>query len=213
MTDLSKMDPHAVAAWKGAKYTGFIRNNTKGCGVAVELGAGVFNNFSYIASRKKVGIELIPEYVESRKHTGPEVIALNGNAFEFDKLLDEAGIGSVDVFLMCDFLEHIDKLDAVSLIHRLKERGRRIIIFVPGGTCNQHGHEHHTFGGKVRFRHESAAIEAQRHKSTWYKEDLEALGFVVEETLNYHNPNKDRDKFGEDGGSVLWAAWNSQEIQ
>jgi len=210
VTDLSKMNPHAIPAWKGATYNGFIRNNTKGLDVAVELGAGVFHNFAHIASRIKVGIELIPEYVEARAYKGPNIVALNGNALEFDKLLAEAGVDAVDVFIMCDFLEHIDKDDAVELIARLKAYGNRIIIFVPGGTCNQHGHEHHTFGDKVQFRNEDSAIEAQRHKSTWFKEDLEALEFVVDETLNYHNPDKDREKFGEDGGSVLWAVWNSQ---
>jgi len=211
--DLSKLPPEQVYGYKSQKYSGFIASNTRGCEVACELGAGVFHNFVHIRSKLKVGIELIPEYVNAKAYNGVDCLPIVGNALNFNMLLDEVGVGHVDVFLMCDFLEHLDRPEAVGLIGELKKRGNRIIVFVPGGTCNQHGHEHHTFGDRVKLADESHAIEAQRHKSTWYKKDLEELDFIVEEVTNYHNPDKDRDKFGEDGGSVLWAVWNYQKTR
>jgi hypothetical protein len=208
--DLNTLPPSQRASWKGSKYSGFIGQNTLGCDIACELGAGIFGNFQLIRSKKKVGIELLPEYFAARTYSRQDCVPILGNALNFEKLLDDAEIGHVDVFLMCDFIEHLDKNDAVDLIGKLKKRGSRIIVFAPGGTCNQED-ALQTYGGRVKVQDADAIISAQRHRSTWYKQDFENLGFSVDEILNYHNTAKDPEQFGDDGGSVLYAVWNKNE--
>lgn len=192
------------------KYQRFLHENTKGIDSVCELGAGLFKNFPFYSCPTKIGIELVPSYIENIQvplHCITRII--NGNALEFEKLLGDT---HVDAFACIDFIEHLDKDVALDLIERMKKRARRILIFTPGGTCHQDGRATWSFcvpGLNLRMQKDrELAIEAQRHKSTWYKEDLEALGFVVDKDDTFMGTPAPFHDIGEDGGSVLWAVWN-----
>jgi len=78
-----------------------------------------------------------------------------------------------DVTLLLDVLEHFVHDDAVKLLGEGIEAitDRRIIIWIPLGTCSQkeyNGNPH------------------QAHLSTWRREDLESLDYTVEQLTNYH---------------------------
>lgn len=192
------------------KYQRFLHENTKGIDSVCELGAGLFKNFPFYSCATKIGIELVPSYIENiqvPRNCITQII--NGNALEFESLLGDT---QVDAFACIDFIEHLEKDVAINLIERMKQRGRRILIFTPGGTCHQDGHATWSFclpGLNLRMQKDrELAIEAQRHKSTWYKEDFEALGFTVDEDHTFMGTPAPFHDIGEDGGSVLWAVWN-----
>lgn len=66
---------------------------------------------------------------------------------------------SIDVALMLDVLEHLNRTDAIALLEELKRIVRkRILIWIPLGYCRQEEYDGNSF---------------QRHLSTWYPEDFE----------------------------------------
>lgn len=187
------------------KYIEFIGNGTDGTNIACEPGAGLFSNFQFIKSNKKIGIGLIQDYIDNRTYVADDCVAIHGDALEFNKLID----GEVDVFLLLDFLEHLNKDDGLRLINRLKLHSSRILIFTPHGTFNQDGVAAYKFAkDDLYIKNASEAIEAQRHKSTWYVDDLESLGFNVELDNNWHPSVDDKEQFRDDGGAVMLAVWN-----
>lgn len=192
----------------------FLMDNTNGITSVCELGAGRFDNFAMFQCPIRIGIELIPDYMENK--LVPESIitkAILGDATKFEELLDE----DVDAFAIIDFLEHLDKDVGLDLLKRLQLRSRRIFIFVPYGTHDQDGQGSFGFADNnlenklMVSGNADSAKEAQRHKSKWYVPDLTALGFVVDHDTKHHSPKQlkmDAHIMGDDGGSVMWAVWN-----
>ncbi len=194
----------------------FVKDNTADLNSVCELGAGRFSNFPLYQCPIKIGIELIPDYINNRT-VGNQFItkAILGDATKFEELLDE----DVDAFAIIDFIEHIEKDVAIDLLKRLQARSRRIFIFVPYGTHEQTGEDSFGFADKNlenilnQSGNANAAMDAQRHKSKWYVEDLASLGFVVDHDTNHHSPKQlkiDAYLLGDDGGSVMWAVWNKK---
>lgn len=194
------------------KFLGFLADNTRDMQSVCELGAGRFENMPHYKCPRRIGIELIHSYIEAR--LPGNWLALWGNALDYDKILLSALESFPDVFALIDFLEHLDKADGIALLQRLQQTAKRIIIFAPHGTCNQSGAESFGFGDEkcaalVKERGEGAsAAEAQRHKSSWYTEDLTALGFTVDCDKNYHSVTHTEAQIGKDGGAVIFAVWN-----
>ena len=164
----------------------------------LELGAGIFRFFGHYTAETKVGIELIRAYVDQRR-CGQNVIALQGDICEFEKVLDAEGIENKwDVIVLCDIVEHLEKSTALSIIQRAQQVAKSVVVFTPYGFEEQHGHEHVDFGVGVQLGDErAAAINAQRHVSEWWPGDLERLGFNVLVHKNYHGP----------GRGAMWARW------
>ena len=97
------------------KYVVFLKENTKDINTVCELGAGVFKNFNDYQCTSKIGIELIPAYVNNREYKNCEAIV--GDANNFKTLLDGK---VVDAFACIDFLEHLEKEDAIELIKKMQ---------------------------------------------------------------------------------------------
>lgn len=192
------------------KYQRFLHENTKDIDSVCELGAGLFKNFPFYSCTTKIGIELVPSYIDNIQVPVSCITRIiNGNALDFENLLEDT---QVDAFACIDFVEHLDKDVAFNLIERMKNRARRILIFTPGGTCLQDGKATWAFCipglASKMIKDMNLAIEAQKHKSTWYKEDFEKLGFVVDEDHSFMGTPAPFHDIGDDGGSVLWAVWN-----
>jgi len=190
----------------------FLINETKGYNSICELGAGLFTNFKNFMCPVRVGIELVPEYIENRQDKSATAIC--GNILNYDELLDRHGIRNIDVFAMIDVLEHITKEDGISLIKRLQEHAKKIIVWAPEGPCHQDGTDSWDFFDKslaAKIQHnKDLAIECQRHKSTWYEDDFLKLDFNVNLSRGYSKITDDcwrgredefRKKFeGDQGG-------------
>lgn len=192
----------------------WLNDNTRGTNSVCELGAGTFANFPFYLTKRKIGIELIKEYLDN-KQVGPDQfdLAIHGDATKFEELLPPGE--TPEVFVMIDFIEHLDKDVALDLIKRIQNVAKKILIFTPHGTHNQTGEESYDFGNaslrtKLDEDAKIRAIEAQRHKSKWYADDLQKLGFVVN-VDSAHHPKviwSMKHLIGDDGGAVMWAVWN-----
>jgi hypothetical protein len=183
-----------------------IMARTKDAKTILELGAGIFRMFyCYPSTAHKVGVELIQSYIDNR--IDKECVAIQGNALEFERLLDEAGyIEPFDALLLIDFVEHLDKEPSLDLIKRTKKWAKKVFVFTPLDEHPQTGASQFGFAfpnirkDVVAKGEAPQAIEAQRHKSTWYVKDFEDLGFhTIWVNKNYH-PGRHK--------GAIWAEWS-----
>jgi len=176
--------------------------HTRGYDSICELGAGVFRFFHLYDCQVRIGIELIQAYIDDRDCK--EAIAIQGSIVDFEALLDKNNIGNLDVIAIIDVIEHLEKPQALEVITRALGRASRVLIFTPLGFDDQNGTEHYGFARpalrkKINDTGAAAdAIEAQRHKSEWWPEDFEAMGFSVIVDKDYHGP----------GRGAIWAQWD-----
>lgn len=95
----------------------------------------------------------------------------------------------IDVALAIDFIEHLEKTEALALIPKLLVvAGRGVALFVPEGDHPQN-RDHFGLGGDYW----------QTHRSSWRAGELEELGFVVERWPNFHE--------GMRSPGALWGRW------
>lgn len=194
---------------KSFRLSPTIVDSTKGAKSILELGAGIFRMFDlYPEDAHCVGIELVQSYIDKRVNKR-EAVAIQGSALDFEKLLDDNGeTEKFDIIMLIDFIEHLDKDDSIDLIVRAKKRAKAIFVFTPLEDHPQHGGEAYGFANPKIKRHIDAvgqrdlAIEAQRHKSTWYVKDLEELGFQTIWVNNRFHP-------GPHSGAI-WAEWHEE---
>lgn len=161
----------------------WINEKTQGSTSVVELGAMFFEKLKHVAPsvKTKVGIEIWEPYIKSDvDHFGVPVIKdcvkIHGNILDYKELLKDY---NKETAMIIDVLEHFDKDIAFNFIEDLKKDFNKIILMVPAGTFPQE-EDHSGFG----------AHEFQRHRSSWFEEDIEKLGFdeVVLDTLFHANP-------------------------
>lgn len=100
-----------------------------------------------------------------------------------------------DFVLGIDFLEHLDPDDAQKIAEMMKRVASKMILFVPEGNHPQDS-DGYNLGGDYW----------QTHRSTWYAEGLEALGFTVERWVDFHRWAIEK---GCDPGA-LWATWTKK---
>lgn len=116
-------------------------------------------------------LDIYQPYLEECKKLGFKT--LNIDARKVSKYFSP---GSVDIVLCMDFLEHLEKKEALKLLSELKKIARRqIVIFGPLGYVPADRDECGSTGSPYRV-----------HRSFWEKEELEKLGFKCEVLKNYH---------------------------
>ena len=81
--------------------------------------------------------------------------------------------------MIIDVLEHFDQEVAFDWINNLKKDFKKIILMVPAGDFPQ-DKDHSGFG----------ADEFQKHRSSWYEEDIKKLEFteVILDSMFHANP-------------------------
>lgn len=161
---LSRVGTAEVAAW--------VRSVTQGHSSGLDFGCGLGAYTRHMACDIKDGIDSFAPYIEAAR-IDPENV---GCAFVCGDMrrFDEIFMQPHSVALFVDSLEHIAKADAIDLLKRCQIRFDKIAMLVPIGV-----HEQEPCDGN----------EAQRHLSTWYGEDLEALGFSAQVDPNFHTGN------------------------
>lgn len=161
----------------------WIGEKTNGSTTVVELGAMFFEKLKHVAPtvQTKVGIEIWEPYIKSDvDHFGVPVIQdcvkIHGSILDYKELLKDY---DKDTAMIIDVLEHFDKDVAFKLFEDLKSDFNKIILMVPAGEFPQ-TEDHSGF----------EAHEHQTHRSSWYEEDIEKLGFdeVVLDTMFHANP-------------------------
>lgn len=161
----------------------WIRTQTSGSDTVVELGAMFFEKLKHVSPdvKTKIGIEIWEPYIISEvDHFGVPVIKdcikIHGSVLDYKILLNGHNL---DTAMIIDVLEHFDKDVAIEWIKKLKTDFKKIILMVPAGSFPQEI-DHSGFG----------AHEFQKHRSSWYKEDIEKLEFteVILDDIFHANP-------------------------
>jgi len=164
--------------WNWPELNGWIREHTKNSACLVDFGAGRFNYTDVAQSIRKIGVESFQKYIDLYGDSYPHVEKVCGDMMQWKEL----GLPEFDCAMFIDSIEHITMERAKHLIASLQESGhcKKIMVFCPEGVYEQDtdnwGHGNH---------------EGQSHKSTWYVEDFESMGFKC-------------DRVGTD---QLWAVW------
>jgi hypothetical protein len=137
--------------------------------------------FSYFWTRhwKIDVIEIWPENVEQLKGIDKIHELITGDIMEFNPMRQ------YDCVMWWHGPEHLEMTDVADLIKQLKKYTKSIIFATPNGKYDQ--------GEEYGNPHE-------RHLSTWYKEDFEALGMNAFELGNRDEKN---------GNLVAW--WRAKE--
>lgn len=153
-----------------------IKLATTGFQVAMELGSGDGKILNLCSCEDKVGVEIYLQYIKDAERKYPDLSFIRADIRDFVPRLEP---GAVDVFLICDVLEHFERVEALDILEKCKEIAKRIVLFIPIGKHPQGtGPEGNVF---------------QTHRDTWEYEELEALGFSVARWDTFHDiPGKDR---------------------
>lgn len=149
----------------------WIRHNTENSTSVVELGAMFFEKLKHVSPtvKTKIGIEIWEPYIKSEiDHFGVPVykdcIKIHGDVLNYKNLLKDYPL---DTAMIIDVLEHFEKNIAIEWIENLKKDFNKIILMVPAGYFPQ-DIDHSGFH----------ADEYQKHRSFWYEEDINKLGFT-----------------------------------
>lgn len=165
----------------------------------LDVGAGLAKYHELISPPRTSKLTLVDAhepYLQERKarfpreHADLTMASIHGEALS---VLRGLPVGAhFDVILGIDFIEHLSRPDAISLVGEMKYLASKVILFTPEGNHPQDT-DHYGLGGD----------HWQTHRSTWRAEDFEALGFETERWVDFHRWAADR---GCDPGA-LWAVW------
>lgn len=107
----------------------FFQKYIKNTDVVADVGAGYCEFINNIQAGKKYALDLNPDVAE---YASQDVEVLNKPIDELDRVL---GKGSIDVFFMSNFLEHLDSkqqiMDVVDSLKKLLKSKGRIMILQP----------------------------------------------------------------------------------
>ena len=161
----------------------WINQKTDGSQSVVELGAMFCDKLRFVSptAKTKIGIEIWEPYINAEfDHFGTPVfkdcIRIHGSVLNYRELLKGY---ELDTAMIIDVLEHFNKEDGIEWIENLKEDFNKIILMVPAGVFPQDV-DHTGF----------EAHEYQTHRSSWYEEDINRLGFneVILDNNFHSNP-------------------------
>lgn len=152
------------------------------CDTILELGCGFGNRLLQVPSRFRCGVEIFYPYIANSKCRDKV------NFVNADMCHSPFKPKSFDVVAFIDALEHLCKRDAIYCLKEAEGLAKeQVIIFCPKGDdpldydAWGYGNDYH-----------------QTHKSKWYGEELESLGYKVTVLQNYH-------KKGDRVFDALWA--------
>lgn len=142
----------------------------------VDLGCGTAKASLRIPCKKLIAVDVFEPYLEIiRKKGRKNVETRRMNILEFAKNM-KLNKEIVDIVLLGDVIEHLEKEQGVTLLKDLKEITERIIVFTPVGPVEL---------DKDPWGFEND--EFHTHRSAWYPEELVELGFRVNVLKNYHS--------------------------
>jgi len=137
-----------------------IFKEIKDCKTILDLGCGKDSFLKKFKGMKKlVGVDIFKPYIKEARGRNTHDCYIVGDITQI-----EFKPKSFDVVIAIQVLEHIEKEKGLMLIEKMKEWGKKVIVSVPNGFLEQEEYDNNPF---------------QEHKSSWYSEELEKLGFKV----------------------------------
>ena len=172
------------------KLDSWIRENTQNSAVVVDFGSMFFDKLGHVSSLvRKIGIEIWKEYIDRASFHDCQKIL--GDFTHFEELINHS---DMDCAMFIDSLEHLDKPTAMNLITRVQSQFNKILLMIPEG--------HHS---QTTDYFNLGADKYQTHRSTWYEEDIRALGFqeiIVDPVFHSGDPSKD--------AGCIFAIWRKE---
>lgn len=118
-------DRNRKAVWK--EIAGYLGRWTR-AGTVVELGSGYCDFINSVRAEKKIAVD---KHINPKEYCSKEVTPIFGGYEKIAKILPD---GSVDMFLMSNFLEHLEFEEAskcLELVYRKLKKSGRVIIIQP----------------------------------------------------------------------------------
>ena len=142
-----------------------VQKQMEFCKSVLELGAGHFEMIGALKCDTRVGVEIHKPYIESRI-CDRYVIPIHADALDAAKMFPAK---SFDGVIMIDFIEHLEKSDAISLLEMIESIARQtVLVHCPVGNHPQEG-DAFGLGGE----------EYQKHRSQWDPKEFEDRGYAV----------------------------------
>lgn len=162
----------------------WIASNTADTNTTVEFGSMFFERLIQVRSKKKIGIEIHKPYIDNAKFH--ECQKIQGDFRKFETLVSP---DDMDVALFVDTLEHITREDAFDLMSRVMSKFNKVLLMIPEGE--------HILNKDV---FNMGADTHQTHRSTWFSDDVRALGFTnIQVDPMYHR--------GSPSPGCIFAVW------
>lgn len=148
------------------------------CNSVLEPGCGFGWELRLVDRPVMVGIEAHKPYLDdARCVKDPRIAYIHGEAIVvMRKMVEDKK--KFDAVMMIDFIEHLDKKDAVTALNLSEQIAvKKVWLWVPVG---HHPQDHDFFGlGGERW---------QTHRSEWHPGDLIKLGYDVATWPDHHSP-------------------------
>jgi hypothetical protein len=162
---MAHAQPHARPA--------VVRRLAGDCASVLDVGTGTMRSLAPLPCGVKVGLDAHRPYLTSRIEINAVPIHAPVSALSRLFVPD-----AVDLVTMIDFIEHLDKDEAVTALNdaELVAR-RRVVVFTPRGHFPQEGYDALNLGGE----------SFQRHRSQWDVSDFRGLGYAVIVLNGFHD--------------------------
>lgn len=172
----------------------WMKEQTIGSNTVVEFGSMFFEQLSYVSAPNKIGIEIWKPYIDKARYHDCKKI--HSDFRNFESLLSPE---EMDCAMFIDTLEHLNREDAFDLMQKVQSKFNKILLFIPEGV---HDLDFDAYN--------LGAEEWQTHKSTWYKEDVEQLGFSdIKVISNFHSKSTD-PKYSHNDTGAMFCVWSKK---
>lgn len=146
----------------------------------IEIGCGEATTLSRTTCQIKVGVEGCLDLINANKkrYETNKIDIIHDNILNLSKLFKPK---SFDCVLIIDVIEHFEKEDALKVLSMCENIAKEhVLCFIPVGN---HPQDYDDRGFDNELNH---------HRSTWYGEEMESLGYDVYLDDDYHkDPKKD----------------------
>jgi hypothetical protein len=173
-------------------YIMLLRRLSAGHRSVLDLGCGVMRPLTWLRCPVKIGLDLHRPALEERQDE--QAIPVNAAAADLGQLFVP---GAVELVTMFDFIEHLEREDALRLLGEAERvASRRVVLFTPRGFFPQGEFDFQGLGGE----------ELQRHRSGWEVDDLTDLGYNVLVLPEFHDEDHPALRLAFPEGPPRWDA-------
>lgn len=145
----------------------------------LDIGCGSGSTIKRINAKERVGIDICHAAIRAAR------VNNNGVEFVYENLSELLSIRTFECVIGVDIIEHFEMDDAIKLLEVCEATAtKNLMFFVPVGNHPQIKDDR-GFGNNY----------FQTHRSTWYPEDMEKLGYEVDFYPDWHkNAGPEKDK-------------------
>ena len=145
-------------------YVHVLEKEIQDCKSVLDLGCGINSALGKINTNNKytVGVDIFKEYIDESKKKKIHDQYFLANIMEIDQIFTSK---TFDCVILIDVIEHLEKIEGIVLIKKIKEIAKKkIIIFTPNGFLKT--------GKNIKNPHLG-------HKSGWNVKIFKKLNFEV----------------------------------